>query len=271
MKQLLRHTALLLFCVASIYCATQTPLPQPPIALFSPDDKPASTLIKLINNAKKSIHVAVYCLTDKKIAQALIDAHARGVEVKLVLDPMSADRYGKAAMLAEAKVPVFIMGRAPVEQPVANTLVTPIPTGSFSPITPNPALPKPNKPKKTFTEERFFVHDPIMHNKYAIFDGDKVWTGSFNWTHSANNLNWENALLINTPSIVQAYEANFVYLMQNAGLQPYQQAAKIHCTIPGAITGYLREKIVSALEKTTSDAELLEKLQEIINMSAIQK
>jgi phosphatidylserine/phosphatidylglycerophosphate/cardiolipin synthase-like enzyme len=34
-----------------------------------------------------------------------------------------------------------------------------------------------------------------MHNKFAIID-QKVWTGSFNWTHSANHKNHENVVII---------------------------------------------------------------------------
>lgn len=212
-------------------------------ALFSPQDKPTNTLISFIQSAKKSIHAAVYCLTDKKIAQALIDAHARGVEVKLVLDPMSADRFGKAEMLAVGGVTVFIMDH----------------NGAISQKGPlDTEGPWAHMPEKAFN------FDPIMHNKYALFDEKTLWTGSFNWTNSANTKNWENALVIDTPSLVHSYQANFLSLCSNPCCKSFVAASKNS----EAPSGRIREKVVLALEKTSTDAELIAKLQEIIALNA---
>ena len=49
----------------------------------------------------------------------------------------------------------------------------------------------------------------IMHNKFAIFDGKLAETGSFNWTTSAENYNFENALFIADPSVVTRFEDEF--------------------------------------------------------------
>src|SRR5438094_6284768 len=35
----------------------------------------------------------------------------------------------------------------------------------------------------------------VMHNKFALFDQDRVVTGSYNWTPGAEYANYENALL----------------------------------------------------------------------------
>jgi phosphatidylserine/phosphatidylglycerophosphate/cardiolipin synthase-like enzyme len=214
------------------------------LALFSPQDKPTNTLISFIQSAKKSIHAAVYCLTDKKIAQALIDAHARGVDVKLVLDPMSADRFGKAEMLAVGGVTVFIMDHNGADKKA----VGPDPVGPFS---------------KIHEAERGFNFDPIMHNKYALFDEKTLWTGSFNWTNSANTKNWENALVIDTPSLVRSYQTNFLSLCSNPCCKPFVAASKIS----EAPSGRIREKVVLALEKTATDAELIAQLQAIIALN----
>lgn len=40
-----------------------------------------------INGAKKSVHAELFCLTDKDIVKSLKDAHDRGVDVKVLLDP----------------------------------------------------------------------------------------------------------------------------------------------------------------------------------------
>lgn len=49
----------------------------------------------------------------------------------------------------------------------------------------------------------------IMHNKFAVFDGKLAVTGSFNWTTSADNYNFENALFISDPTIVARFEDEF--------------------------------------------------------------
>ena len=50
----------------------------------------------------------------------------------------------------------------------------------------------------------------IEHNKFAIFDGNKVSTGSFNWTNLASEKNSENCLLISREQkTVAAYKKRF--------------------------------------------------------------
>ncbi len=50
----------------------------------------------------------------------------------------------------------------------------------------------------------------IEHNKFAIFDNDKMITGSFNWTYSASNKNSENCLVISEePDLISQYEKRF--------------------------------------------------------------
>lgn len=49
----------------------------------------------------------------------------------------------------------------------------------------------------------------IMHNKFAIFDGVKIFTGSYNWTENAEKYNWENALFIDDPKLATAFKKEF--------------------------------------------------------------
>lgn len=79
-----------------------------PDVLFTPDSNPIKELIKKINTAQKKLHGAVYMLSDQRVAQALLDAHERKVEVQLVLDEFSFGKLGKGHFLAQNKVPVFI-------------------------------------------------------------------------------------------------------------------------------------------------------------------
>ena len=78
---------------------------------FSPGDA-EQTVVTAIARAEHSIHMAAYSFTSRPIAQALIDAHARGVEVEAVLDKSNlTERYSGATFLAHAGIPVRIDSR----------------------------------------------------------------------------------------------------------------------------------------------------------------
>lgn len=50
----------------------------------------------------------------------------------------------------------------------------------------------------------------IAHNKVVVLDGERVITGSFNFTYSAEHRNAENALVLDDASVVAQYIQNFV-------------------------------------------------------------
>ena len=54
------------------------------------------------------------------------------------------------------------------------------------------------------------THHKIMHNKFAIFDGRRVVTGSYNWTINATDSNAENCVFIPDPA--KTFAAGFDYL-----------------------------------------------------------
>lgn len=56
----------------------------------------------------------------------------------------------------------------------------------------------------------------LMHNKFAIFDGNKVETGSFNWTISASSYNFENAIFIANPKVAESYQEEFNHIWAQA-------------------------------------------------------
>ncbi len=196
-------------------------------ALFSPQDRPAKTLIEYIKAARNSIHAAVYLICDKDIANALVEAKGRGVDVSIIVDPLSTDsKYCKADFLAENGVNVF----------------------AFDPKT---------KPQKA-TPDRWFGNGPIMHNKFAIFDGVTVWTGSFNWTGAANTTNCENVLITDSRDICKQYEEQFLQLLttrcKRHNIQKRDQAGD-----PS-----LHAMITKLLESTSNEATLAEQLMDLI-------
>ena len=53
------------------------------------------------------------------------------------------------------------------------------------------------------------VHGGIMHNKFCIFDQKFLFTGSFNWTDKEEQNNYENALFLADPRIIEEYQKEF--------------------------------------------------------------
>ena len=82
---------------------------------FSPDQGSLPLVLKGINSAHKSIHVAAYSFTSKPIAEALLAANKRGVDVKVVADEKSnSGKYSAVTYLANNKVPVKLDGNYPI-------------------------------------------------------------------------------------------------------------------------------------------------------------
>ena len=82
---------------------------------FSPNGSSLQLVLKSINSAKKSIHVAAYGFTSKPIAEALLNASKRGVEVKIVADEKSnSGKYSATRYLANNRIQVKLDGNYPI-------------------------------------------------------------------------------------------------------------------------------------------------------------
>jgi len=125
-------------------------------------------LIKKIDSTTTSIHIASFEFDLTPVAQALIAAKGRGVDVRWVTDNESgleADAdpgRGQFAMLEDAGI-----------------------------------------------EVRADTRTALMHNKFWIFDGQLVWTGSTNITESGIFKQDNNTLVIYSSELAAIYEAEF--------------------------------------------------------------
>src|SRR5919109_3438838 len=128
-------------------------------ACFSPQGKCSAYILREIEQAKKELLVAVYAFTHDELADALVRARKRGLSVQVILDrDFDADNdKSKGKFLEAQKIPVR---RVAAMRPAG--------------------LDKENG---------------LMHQKFAVIDRKTVFTGSYNWTHSAESLNDENLLL----------------------------------------------------------------------------
>ncbi len=117
-----RWVALLLFglsCpVLALQLATGEPVVKPIVAVgtvelaFTPGQDGAGLIIRAIQKARKQILVQAFSFTHDGIAQALIAAHHRGVEVKLIADREQTEsmQHGQVPVMAAAGVQVWLDG-----------------------------------------------------------------------------------------------------------------------------------------------------------------
>lgn len=76
---------------------------------FSPNGGAEHLVVKVIDSAMLTIRVAAYSFTSKPIAEALLAAHRRGVDVKVVVDKSQlGERYTSATFLANERIPVRV-------------------------------------------------------------------------------------------------------------------------------------------------------------------
>ena len=66
-------------------------------------------------------------------------------------------------------------------------------------------------------EVRVDQTDKHMHHKFAIFDGQRVLTGSYNWTRSAADQNEENIIVTDDRKLVAQFNAEFERLWRQFG------------------------------------------------------
>lgn len=81
-------------------------------AAFSPSPEAVKLVERTIRKAEKTIDVAAYYFTSQKIADALIEAHKRGVEVRVLLDKGQGKRqYRAVKTLHDAGISIRINRR----------------------------------------------------------------------------------------------------------------------------------------------------------------
>ncbi len=94
-------------CVCPLYAEAEAPAEEE--VCFSPGGRCTETITAQLAHAQHSVKVQAYSFTSKPIAEALIAALQRGVEVEVIVDPGQLSGKGnKVETLARAGVPVWI-------------------------------------------------------------------------------------------------------------------------------------------------------------------
>jgi phosphatidylserine/phosphatidylglycerophosphate/cardiolipin synthase-like enzyme len=129
---------------------------------FSRADRIPASLVAAMDRTQATLRVALYELDLPDVADAILRAKARGVDVQLVYDESHAKTPSpEFQRLLDGGVAVRILKGG----------------GSFG----------------------------IMHNKFAVFDGELLETGSFNWSVAADQKNFENAMFRSDASLAAGY------------------------------------------------------------------
>lgn len=112
-----KRVSVLLVAVSSVlilsqvaFCPTSGEVPQVEV-FFSPQDNCAREIISRIDDAKSSVYIAMYFFTSRPIAQALVKAKDRGVDVKVCLDKeQPAYEYSKSEYLRNKEINTRLVG-----------------------------------------------------------------------------------------------------------------------------------------------------------------
>ncbi len=139
----------------------------PPVRIyFSPSPKIEPGLCEFIASAKSDLDVCIYDLGLPGVAQALVNAKHRGVNVRVATE---SDNRHERPLLTLQKNGITV---APDTKP------------------------------------------SLMHNKFAVADGRRVWTGSYNFTSNGTLRDDNNAIVIDSPEIASCYRDKFDEYMQ---------------------------------------------------------
>ncbi|WP_022797890.1 phospholipase D-like domain-containing protein [Thermus islandicus] len=162
-------------------------------AYFMPQDgeKAKARLLSLMEGARESLLGAFYEFRDLRIARGLLEAHRRGVEVRIYGESdhrQDFRRYLVAASLGQTQEP---------------------------PRVPQALLRERVRPTSAGCEEIAGIpvcydeREGFMHHKFLVADGEKVWTGSTNMTWNAFAQNNENSLFFPSPTLAKGYAQEF--------------------------------------------------------------
>lgn len=133
--------------------------------------------VKNINNANSSIDMAIYGWANiDEITYAIKKAQNRGVKIRIVYDTQTKG-------------------------------------GNYYPET-EEFVGKFSQKRSDFIEGKPNLTNALMHNKFAIFDGKTVFTGSMNFsTTGLSGFNHNNVVVINSTKIAALYEKEFEQML----------------------------------------------------------
>lgn len=166
-----------------------------PLHLFSPNSGIEQALIRAIEASKATVQIAMFSFFSQPIAEALLRAKERGVSVQIVMDK---------SQTGTSKLDEWFAWHGFDLRLIAG-------------------------PDRT--------RDPRyqkMHNKFAIFDGKMLESGSFNFSSRAETLSFENANFFNDADEIARYAAAFLQMFER-GMKPRAPKRQPKFAVPASI------------------------------------
>ena len=156
--------------------------------LFSPGQDIPENIAFYMTQAKQSIDLCVYTISDEKLSKCILYMHEKGVKVRIITDNNKMRDVGSQ---------VKELARHGVSVKIDNS--------------------------------RYH-----MHNKFGIIDGRIAFTGSYNWTYTAQAHNQENLVITTNFTIVHKFIQEFESLWNEMfwlRIRPIRNKDKNHKTI----------------------------------------
>lgn len=148
-----------------------------PSRVFSDEGKISASLIAAIDATRETLEIAIHGLALREVAAALSRAKARGVRVRIVMN-QSHVFPEKERDRREAEVQQLLDEGFEMRMLRGGDL------------------------------------HGAMHNKFAVFDGRVLETGSYNWTAAADRQHFENVVFHADPRRIADYSAYWSWLWQ---------------------------------------------------------
>jgi phosphatidylserine/phosphatidylglycerophosphate/cardiolipin synthase-like enzyme len=165
-----------------------------PLHLFSPNSGIEQALIRAIEASKATVQIAMFSFFSQPIAEALLRAKERGVNVQIVMDK---------SQTGTSKLDEWFAWHGFDLRLIAG-------------------------PDRT--------RDPRyqkMHNKFAIFDGKMLESGSFNFSTRAETLSFENANFFNDADEIARFAAAFLQMFER-GMKPRAPKRQPQFAVPSS-------------------------------------
>ncbi|MEH2347868.1 MAG: DUF655 domain-containing protein [Nostoc sp.] len=151
---------------------------------------------KTLDSATKSVDMALFVLSDQRLANILEKRHQQSVQIRALIEPQFAYRPYSEALdmmgVALSNKCKYEVDNHPWQNPITTVGV--------------PLLPKGD----------------LLHHKFGVIDSQTVITGSHNWSDAANNGNDETLVVIQNPIVAAHYVREFarLYTKVKPGLPP---------------------------------------------------
>ncbi|MEH1924399.1 DUF655 domain-containing protein [Nostoc sp.] len=190
---------------------------------------------KTLDSATQSIDMALFVLSEQRLANILEKRHQQSVEIRALIEPQFAYRPYSEALdmmgVALSNKCKYEIDNHPWSNPITTVGV--------------PVLAKGD----------------LLHHKFGVLDSQTVITGSHNWSDAANNGNDETIVVIENPIVAAHYVREFARLY-----------SKIKPGLPTAIQEKIKLEQTRCPQIKTSSSTDLQTIQKVnINTASLEE